>query len=268
QDKKLSENILISQDKKLSEDILTFNNFEINDKVFDIKDSESDYDIFDDNTSFITVTESLSSKGATVNESIEIQPFIWDEEDLEHEPSETASFVTESTETQLLGTWEIDSDAFELVKKDNKLYTLGVWRLYFTFDQTELHNAKLKKRIVQAPCMGLKTCPAIENYSNINYNKKYQPRYICNQCFNLQGGHFFQCLGINKKPELCNNKHDDNTTQMLELLGQFILNIAASNKTKQKKELLTYLSSMLPFFDKTKLYIKNPLSLLFVKAAL
>ena len=39
------------------------------------------------------------------------------------------------------------------------------------------------------------------------------------------------------------------------------------NKAKQKDELLTYLSSTLPFFNKTKKHEQNPPSLLFVKIA-
>ncbi|CAG8753693.1 17382_t:CDS:1, partial [Dentiscutata erythropus] len=48
------------------------------------------------------------------------------------------------------------------------------------------------------------------------------------------------------------NKHNDNTTQALLLLGQWILNIAKSNKSEHKDELLTYLSLALSIFDKTK----------------
>ncbi|CAG8666459.1 5086_t:CDS:2, partial [Dentiscutata heterogama] len=252
------------QDKKLNEYILIFDNFGINGEAFDIKDPDSDdYDTFDDSISSITVAESLTSEDAIINKSIEIQLFTWNElafeqaqilankkennddyeiewEDLEYESSETASYITESTEnegldyfidscekkqtinslSQLLGTWEIDSKAFESVKNDNKLYTLGVCGSNYAFDQNELHDANLKNiqsikkssclqhstsiigRTVQAPCMGLKTCSAFKNYSNIDSNNnKYQPRYIYNQCFNLQGGHFFQRSGINKKPE-------------------------------------------------------------------
>ncbi|CAG8566350.1 13278_t:CDS:1, partial [Dentiscutata erythropus] len=43
---------------------------------------------------------------------------------------------------------------------------------------------------------------------------------------------------INKKPEPCNDKHTDDTTQALELLGQFILNLAASDKTGKKKRII------------------------------
>ncbi|CAG8807667.1 12456_t:CDS:1, partial [Racocetra persica] len=92
-------------------------------EAFDIKDPDSDYDTYDDSTSSITVEESIASEDAIVNENIEIQSFIWDEfafkqaqilankkennddceiewEDLEHEFSETASFVTESTDNK------------------------------------------------------------------------------------------------------------------------------------------------------------------------
>jgi hypothetical protein len=188
------------------------------------------------------------------------------------------------TFAQLVGTWEIDSEAFKSVKNNNKIYTLGVCGSHFTFDQNELHNSNLKNlqciekscityhrclfcnkdkhffsrgasciqhsicvigRNIQAPCMGLKNCSAfitknnnnIEKSNSNNSDNKYQPRYICTQCFNSQGGHFFQRPGSGKKPSSCNDKHEDDATQALELLGRFILNMAASNKSEQKKEL-------------------------------
>ncbi|CAG8774998.1 7163_t:CDS:2, partial [Racocetra persica] len=49
-------------------------------------DPDSDYDTYDDNTSSITIEETIASEGAI--------------EDLEHEFSETASFVTESTDNE------------------------------------------------------------------------------------------------------------------------------------------------------------------------
>ncbi|CAG8495403.1 10033_t:CDS:10 [Diversispora eburnea] len=170
----------------------------------------------------ITVTGSLVSDDTTVDydESIEIQPFIWDDlafeqaqilankkenndddeiewENLEYEFPEMASFVTGPL-AQLVDTWEIDSEAFKSVKNDNKIYTLGICGSHFTFDQIELHSSNLKI---------------------YNALKK-----------------------VREKPSLFNDKHDDNVTQALELLGQFILNTAS--------------------------HIKNPPSLLFIKTAL
>ncbi|CAG8844832.1 810_t:CDS:2, partial [Racocetra persica] len=80
------------QNKKLSEDILIFNNYRMN-EAFNIKDPDSDYDTYDDSTSSITIEESLASEEN--NDDCEIE---W--KDLEHEFSETASFVTESTDNE------------------------------------------------------------------------------------------------------------------------------------------------------------------------
>ncbi|CAG8649668.1 16385_t:CDS:2, partial [Gigaspora rosea] len=76
-----------------------------------------------------------------------------------------------------------------------------------------------------------------------------------------------QRQGIGKKLFTCNDKHKDDTTQALELIGQWILNMAKLNNSDQKDELLTYLSSTLSFFDKTIKHEQNPPSLLFVKTA-
>ncbi|CAG8705302.1 6422_t:CDS:1, partial [Dentiscutata heterogama] len=45
---------------------------------------------------------------------------------------------------QLVGSWEIDSEAFESVKNNNQLYTLGVCGSHFGFDQNDLHSPNLK----------------------------------------------------------------------------------------------------------------------------
>ncbi|CAG8477559.1 9184_t:CDS:2, partial [Dentiscutata heterogama] len=87
-------------------------------------------------------------------------------------------------------------------------------------------------------------------------------------CFDTQGGHLFQRLGKGKDPFSCKDKHRDDTTQALDLLGQWILNIAASNNSEYKEQLLTYLNSTLSIFDKTKSHISEPPSLLYVKTAL
>ncbi|RIB15271.1 hypothetical protein C2G38_2319933 [Gigaspora rosea] len=133
------------------------------------------------------------------------------------------------------------------------------------------HVTNIVGRKIQVPCMGLKACPAFitknNEKRNQNNDNKYQPRYICTQCFDLQGRHFFQRQGIGKKLFTCNDKHKDDTTQALELIGQWILNMAKLNNSDQKDELLTYLSSTLSFFDKTIKHEQNPPSLLFVKTA-
>ncbi|CAB4407074.1 unnamed protein product [Rhizophagus irregularis] len=60
------------------------------------------------------------------------------------------------------------------------------------------HSICIVGKNVQVPCTGLKACSVFNvNTHNDNTiikhnNNEYRSRYICSQCFNLQGGHFFE----------------------------------------------------------------------------
>ncbi|CAG8716277.1 2662_t:CDS:2, partial [Funneliformis mosseae] len=67
----------------------------------------------------------------------------------------------------------------------------------------------------------------------------------------IEGEHFFERQGSGKKPFSCENKHKNDTTKALELLGQWILNVAASEEIKPKEELLIKLSPVLTLFNQS-----------------
>lgn len=46
--------------------------------------------------------------------------------------------------------------------------------------------------------------------------------FDCSQCFNLQGGHFFEYQGSGKKTFSCEEKHENDIINALELLGKYI----------------------------------------------
>ncbi|CAG8714059.1 11202_t:CDS:2, partial [Funneliformis mosseae] len=60
-----------------------------------------------------------------------------------------------------------------------------------------------------------------------------------------------QLIGSGKKLFSCENKHKDDTTKALELLGQWILNVAASEEIKPKEELLIKLNPVLTLFNQS-----------------
>ena len=113
------------------------------------------------------------------------------------------------------------------------------------------HSACITGRNVQVPCIGLKNCSVFDAQNTLinKSNNQYRSRYICSECFNIHGGHFFERQGSGKFHVSCENKHKNDTTNALELISQWILSIAASKKEDQKDLLLTQLSSVLSTFD-------------------
>ena len=122
------------------------------------------------------------------------------------------------------------------------------------------HSVCIIGRNVQVPCIGLKVCSVFEDVNNDNdnkqdtiinkSNKEYRSRYICSHCFNTHGEHFFQRQGSGSKSSFsCEKEHENDTTKALEYLGQWILNVAASENKDQKKKLLIKLSSVLNIFN-------------------
>ncbi|CAG8752673.1 14310_t:CDS:2, partial [Gigaspora margarita] len=241
--------------KKINENILLFSNFGINEKKINIHDPDSDYNILNNDSISSAIATENSSVINNVNKINKINLFMLDElalegakllankkeKDLDYESSEIASVTTGSTEgskyllnnckktemltpcvllyivdgqvqwcsnykqktqrplAQLVGSWEIDSEALKSVKNDNKKqYALGICRSHYSFDQNVLHDANHKS---------------------------------------------LHCIdeSIGKKLFTCNDKHKNDTIQALELIGQWILNMAKSNNSDQKDELLTYL---------------------------
>jgi hypothetical protein len=96
------------------------------------------------------------------------------------------------------------------------------------------------ERNIQVPCIGLKTCSIFKDIDKSNND--YRSRYICSECFNLKGGHFFKHQGSGNKIFSCADNHKDDTTKSLELIGQWILNTAAFGEENQKEKLLMQLN--------------------------
>ncbi|CAB5371672.1 unnamed protein product [Rhizophagus irregularis] len=65
----------------------------------------------------------------------------------------------------------------------------------------------------------------------------------------IDGGHFFERQGSGKKTFSCEERHENDITNSLELLGKYILNVAASEEKSKKESLLLHLSSVLSIFD-------------------
>ncbi|CAG8507737.1 12578_t:CDS:2, partial [Acaulospora morrowiae] len=142
--------------------------------------------------------------------------------------------------TQLIGTWELDTEAFQQAEKENRLSMIGV-------------------------------CPVFNESESISNTKtEYRPRYICSTCFIAHGGHFFERSGRGNKSNFeCINRHKNDVNEALKVLGQWIIHMTESNN-ENKVDLLKSLTSILPIFCdiKSTSIMIDPPSLLFVKIAL
>jgi hypothetical protein len=129
------------------------------------------------------------------------------------------------------------------------------------------HSWNLLGRNLQVPCIGQTYCPALkkQNYFSIIHptNNSSQLRYICCNCFEKNGGHLHCRPGKGKSIKTCQETglHNEDTTLALKILGQLILNIAESDKTNTKTNLLNYLNPILQvFMDNNSLSILSKIS--------
>jgi len=87
------------------------------------------------------------------------------------------------------------------------------------------HSVYIIRRNIQASCVGFKTYSVFKDIGqNDLINKsvdEYKSRYICSECFNLHGGHFFQRQDSRKKSNFsCEDKHKSDKTKALKYFEQ------------------------------------------------
>ena len=129
------------------------------------------------------------------------------------------------------------------------------------------HIIRIGDRNVQIPCTGLKIC-SVSSSKELPESGECRPaRYVCSECFISEGGHFFERGNQGHKTFSCEDKHSNDTTEALKLLGHWILSIAESAEQEYKEVLLVHLSSMLSMANKKASQVK-PSSLIYIKAAL
>ncbi|CAG8469918.1 15108_t:CDS:2, partial [Cetraspora pellucida] len=184
----------------------------INKDEFDLHDPDSNYNMLnDDSISSVTVIENLVIEN-TGNDISEISNVNASEIDN----------VSKNNEIEPLFVW--DESAFEKAKMlaDEKECNYD--------DEIEWEDLDYESSEI--------VLSTIQSMESLNY-------FLENNC-----GHLFQHQGSESQPFSCKDKHKDDTTQALKLLGQWILNVAASDNPTQKELLLTYLNSTLSFLIK------------------
>ncbi len=180
---------------------------------------------------------------------------------------------------QLVGTWQIDENA--ILEFQSKEIPLGVCMNHFNYDQKN-HNAYIKQlrkpeqseicrrrclfcsknfyffsrgvgckdhlwkiwgKHIQIPCVGLYTCNAVHKCQGISkriFDDISTVRYICYNYYESHGGHLNRRSGSGKRKFNC--EHENDTSKSLELLAQWLTNVA-NTETEEKKKII--LASML-----------------------
>ncbi|CAG8505569.1 5447_t:CDS:2 [Scutellospora calospora] len=118
-------------------------------------------------------------------------------------------------------------------------------------------------------------CPAItEGSISKKSTSGYRARYVCSECFHLQGGHFYENPGKGYKFVSCAEleKHKDDTSKALIDIRNWIILVGESHDQKLKKSLLSLLTPTLKILNndsKNSLKIQPELpSSFLIKAAL
>lgn len=171
-------------------------------------------------------------------------------------------------------------------------HLLGVCSSHFNFDQKQLHNRGLKnsvptdkswiykrrclfchndkyffsrgegckqhswkvlERNVHIPCCGIKVCPIFtKNILASRSKDTIRARYICSNCLEYEGGHYYQRQGKGNDPYSCVDCHAEDNSMSLNFLGRWIQDVAASSDQIVKDLLLEELSSLLVSVFKKK----------------
>ncbi|CAB4409047.1 unnamed protein product [Rhizophagus irregularis] len=125
------------------------------------------------------------------------------------------------------------------------------------------HSRKLLGKSIQVACNGQYTCPALGECNLICKpaleDTKYS-RYICSECYELEGGHFHVKPGKGKLLETCIDQkyHDEDPKKNLEIIARWLFYVKNNkNKEYQEKVLGIFLPTYLQFLNANYSYEIN-----------
>ncbi|GBC34864.1 uncharacterized protein OCT59_023271 [Rhizophagus irregularis] len=125
------------------------------------------------------------------------------------------------------------------------------------------HSWKLLGKSIQIACNGQHTCPALGECNLICKTAlkdiKYS-RYICSECYELEGGHFHVKPGKGKLLEtyIDQKYHDEDPKKNLEIIARWLFYVKNNkNKEYQEKVLGIFLPTYLQFLNANYLYEIN-----------
>ncbi|GES76541.1 hypothetical protein GLOIN_2v1768551 [Rhizophagus clarus] len=119
------------------------------------------------------------------------------------------------------------------------------------------HSVSLGNKNLFVPCIGYKSCHSLQiNEPIITAAKLHQKsRYICCNCFEKNGGHLYIKPGTGKLALQCKMKgnHNEDTKKGLQLISNWIMNLANSDNDLLKAKALSYFTTLFAVVNVRKL---------------
>ncbi|RHZ70785.1 hypothetical protein Glove_267g24 [Diversispora epigaea] len=181
---------------------------------------------------------------------------------------------------QLIGVWQIDSNvileangflknlgvcSYHFNHDQNKLHNskdkqlkstsvsilnrcrcLFCRKLFYFFTRgngCSKHSRKLLDKNIQIICNGQHTCNALgECYPicKLAFEDIKNPRYICSECYELEGGHFYVKPGKGKLSVSCIKQkyHDNNVKKNIEIIACWLLHVKDTKIQEEQEKIL------------------------------
>ncbi|PKK75454.1 hypothetical protein RhiirC2_708101, partial [Rhizophagus irregularis] len=131
-------------------------------------------------------------------------------------------------------------------------------KLYYFFTRgtgCEKHSWKIIERNVQVVCNGQFNCSALEPYNSLcerAFDKIKNPRYVCCNCYEHEGGHFHTRPGRGRETLSCKKRgdHKGDIKKNLKMLANWLLHVANNENFEYQENVLTaILPQISPFFN-------------------
>ncbi|CAG8604680.1 6389_t:CDS:2 [Paraglomus brasilianum] len=133
--------------------------------------------------------------------------------------------------------------------------------IYLRGNECTAHCWSVLDKKTLIPCNSQYKCLAIESFSplvqKIMKPNSQRPQYICNTCYEHQGGHLHQQLGrghaVKDNTCVAKGEHFNDKTESLEILGKWLCNVVArTDNDTFKDKVLTEAASLLRVFQKSE----------------
>ncbi|CAG8635178.1 7986_t:CDS:1, partial [Paraglomus occultum] len=112
------------------------------------------------------------------------------------------------------------------------LFCKKYYRVYLRGNECTAHCWSILEKMTLIPCIGQHECPAIESISTLvqkitaQQTNSQRWQYICNSCYESQGGHLYQQPGSGNKNKkatcVAKKKHDNDKSETLKILGTWL----------------------------------------------
>ena len=119
-------------------------------------------------------------------------------------------------------------------------------KYFFSRDkQCKYHSVKISECNIHVPCAGMKACSGFAESHLVEPGDKSKARYICSECFQEHGGHFFIRNGRGKELFTCSDLHSEDDKKSLKLISRWVQEISEFGDPQSQKTLVYELSNVL-----------------------